>query len=44
MSSGMEDVGEIQWSLAACLGLAWLLVFIVLIKGIASLGKVSVHW
>ncbi|ESN90551.1 hypothetical protein HELRODRAFT_108638 [Helobdella robusta] len=40
LSPGLEKSGTIVWQLALCLFLAWTLVFLVLIKGIASLGKV----
>ncbi|ELU02987.1 hypothetical protein CAPTEDRAFT_121763 [Capitella teleta] len=39
MSDGIGDTGGIVWPLAACLFLAWSIVFLVLIKGISSLGK-----
>ena len=41
MSGGIEDLGSINMNLGGCLGLAWLIVFIVLVKGIQSLGKVN---
>jgi len=37
---GISDSGTIVWQLALCLLLCWMLVFFVLVKGIASLGKV----
>ncbi|CAD5122602.1 DgyrCDS11014 [Dimorphilus gyrociliatus] len=40
MSDGIDDMGGIVWQLALCLLLAWVIVFCVLIKGIASLGKI----
>lgn len=40
MSSGIDEPGNVVWQLALCLLLAWTLVFLILIKGIASLGKV----
>jgi hypothetical protein len=40
MSDGIGNSGTIVWQLALCLLMAWLIVFSVLIKGIASLGKV----
>ncbi|XP_069114116.1 sodium- and chloride-dependent glycine transporter 1-like isoform X1 [Argopecten irradians] len=39
-SSGIEELGEIQWHLVLCLFGAWLLTFLCLIKGIYSVGKV----
>jgi len=42
MSDDIGDSGTIVWQLALCLLLCWLIVFFVLIKGIGSLGKVTV--
>lgn len=39
-SSGIEDTGNIKWSLALCLLLAWIIVFLCLSKGVQSSGKV----
>ncbi|XP_064603734.1 sodium- and chloride-dependent glycine transporter 1-like [Liolophura sinensis] len=39
-SSGMEDFGLPSWKLALCLLLAWIVVYVCLIRGIQSLGKV----
>ena len=41
MSPGLGDIGGVQWQLALCLLFVWAVEFVVLIKGIASLGKVS---
>ena len=40
MSERIEDFGVPVWTLLLCLLFCWLLVFLVLIKGISSLGKV----
>ncbi|XP_060066194.1 sodium- and chloride-dependent glycine transporter 1-like [Ylistrum balloti] len=40
ISTGLEDMGGVQWQLALCLLAAWVIVLIVLSKGIQSLGKV----
>jgi len=40
MSSGMEEMGAVNWKLALCLLIAWLIIFVCLIRGIQSLGKV----
>ncbi|ELU09520.1 hypothetical protein CAPTEDRAFT_156299 [Capitella teleta] len=40
LSSGIDELGPIVWQLALCLLIAWVTVFLVLLKGIASLGKV----
>lgn len=40
-SSGMEEFGPPSWKLALCLLLAWIVVYVCLIRGIQSLGKVS---
>ena len=39
-SSGIEDMGPVQWKLALCLLAAWIIIFCCLIKGIKSSGKV----
>lgn len=39
-SSGIEDMGPVQWKLCLCLLFAWLIIFLCLIKGIKSSGKV----
>ncbi len=39
ITDGIEDLGGINWRLTACLAAAWVIVFLVLIKGISSLGK-----
>lgn len=47
-SSGLEDPGPVQWPLALCLLAAWILVFLCMLKGIRSSGKVrgsaGGHW
>ncbi|XP_046360333.1 sodium- and chloride-dependent glycine transporter 1-like [Haliotis rufescens] len=40
MSSGVTEVGNIQWHLLLCFMGAWLLIFLCLMKGVKSLGKV----
>lgn len=40
-TDSIDDFGTIQWHLALSLFVAWLIVFLVLLKGIKSLGKVS---
>ena len=34
-----DAIGTIRWDLALCLLLSWLLVFLVLVKGVKSTGK-----
>ncbi len=41
ISDGIENMGGIRWELLGCLALSWLLVFLVLIKGVRSSGKVG---
>ena len=41
VSSGMEEMGGVNWKLALCLLLAWAIVLVCLIRGVQSLGKVS---
>ncbi|XP_037961169.1 sodium- and chloride-dependent glycine transporter 1 [Teleopsis dalmanni] len=40
LSSGISELGEIVWPLFWCLVLAWLAVYICIIKGIKTVGKV----
>lgn len=40
LSVGIEETGEIQFSLAMCLLCAWIIVFLCLCKGVQSSGKV----
>ena len=40
-SDNLEELGDIQWQLALYLLLAWGIVFLGLLKGIHSAGKVS---
>ncbi|XP_060071373.1 sodium- and chloride-dependent glycine transporter 2-like [Ylistrum balloti] len=40
MSSGLEVIGRIPWHLAVCFFAAWILVYLCLIKGVKSIGKV----
>jgi hypothetical protein len=42
ISDGIEDMGGVRWELFGCLAFAWLIVFLCLIKGVKSSGKVSV--
>jgi len=39
-SDGLENMGEVQWHLCLCLLAAWIIIFLCLIKGIKSSGKV----
>ncbi|NWI28700.1 SC6A7 protein, partial [Sula dactylatra] len=39
-SSGLRDPGTVQWHLALCLLAAWILIFLCMLKGIRSSGKV----
>ncbi|XP_063718053.1 sodium- and chloride-dependent glycine transporter 2-like isoform X2 [Symsagittifera roscoffensis] len=41
ITTSIEEVGEFQYHIAICLFLTWLLIFLALIKGIHSLGKVA---
>ncbi|XP_021369982.1 sodium- and chloride-dependent glycine transporter 2-like isoform X2 [Mizuhopecten yessoensis] len=40
MSSGLDVIGRVPWHLAVCFIAAWILVYLCLIKGVKSLGKV----
>nr|CAH0101802.1 unnamed protein product [Daphnia galeata] len=39
ISTGIHDLGPINWELALCLLLAWVCVFLVLLRGIKTFGK-----
>lgn len=39
-SDSIDNIGGVSWRLALCLLFAWLIVFVVLLRGIKSLGKV----
>ncbi|XP_015782061.1 sodium-dependent nutrient amino acid transporter 1 [Tetranychus urticae] len=41
LSSGLEEITWFNWRIAGCLLLSWTLVFLSLINGIQSLGKVA---
>jgi len=40
-STNIGNIGTVQWHLALCLLLGWMLVFVCIIKGVKSSGKVS---
>jgi len=40
-STDIGNIGEVQWHLVLCLLAAWILVFVCIIKGVKSSGKVS---
>ena len=42
ISDGIGDAQTIVWELSLCLLFCWTLCFVVLVKGISSLGKVDV--
>ena len=37
-------MGSVSWQIVLCLILAWAIVYLCLIKGVASSGKVSPHF
>ena len=39
-SDGIDEIGPPQWKLVLCLLAAWIVVFLCLIKGVNSSGKV----
>ena len=43
ISTGIHDLGPINWELALCLLLAWFCFFLVLLPGIKTFGKVSTN-
>lgn len=40
-SRGLHDPGPVRWQLALCLLAAWVLIFLCMLKGIRSSGKVT---
>lgn len=42
-SSGLDEVTWINWKLALCLIGSWVLVYLSLIKGVSSMGKVIMN-
>lgn len=40
LSDGLESIGQIQWHLALCFFAAWVMVYLCLIKGVKTVGKV----
>jgi len=43
-TSGIEETGEMLWDLALCSLLSWFIIFLVLSKGVETLGKVLVSF
>ena len=41
LSKNLDETGSVRWDLTLCLLLAWTIVFLVLTKGIKTLGKVN---
>lgn len=44
LSSGIEDIGGMQWELLFLLGLSWILIYVILGKGLSQSGKVVKHF
>lgn len=42
-SEGLHDPGPVRWPLALCLLAAWIVIFLCMLKGIRSSGKVNHH-
>lgn len=42
-SEGLHDPGPVRWPLALCLLAAWFIIFLCMLKGIRSSGKVNWH-
>ncbi|XP_053935996.1 sodium-dependent proline transporter isoform X1 [Cuculus canorus] len=43
-SSGIGDPGRIRWNLCLCLLLSWTIVYLCILKGVKSSGKVRAGW
>ena len=41
MSTGLTDINTISWKLVLCLLTSWILVYLSIVKGVTSLGKVA---
>ena len=41
ISSGLAEVTSINWKMVLCLIGSWILVYLTIVKGVSSLGKVS---
>ena len=41
LSDGLDQVGNINWQLALCLVLTWIVIYICVCKGVKSSGKVT---
>ena len=41
VSNGLEEPGPVNWDLALCLLLAWIICYLCVCKGVKSSGKVS---
>ena len=44
ISENIEDGGGMNWKLCVCLLVAWILVFLITMKGPKSMGKVCSHY
>lgn len=44
ISSGISELGTIRWQLVVALFAAWFAVFLCLLKGIKTSGKVGRYW
>ena len=42
-SEGLHNPGPVRWPLALCLLAAWIVIFLCMLKGIRSSGKVNQH-
>ena len=43
ITSGISDLGGMQWELLGTLVMAWLVVYLIIMKGLHASGKVNIH-
>ena len=41
ITAGIQDPGEFNWKIAGCMGAAWIIIYVCIMKGIVASGKVG---